>query len=162
MNREIKFRGKRVDNGEWVYGGYVKEHRDNSHLIFVNEFGAINAGFKPRREDFVLSYYEVGPETIGQYTGLKDKNGVDIYEGDIVLYKHASYKDISRILYHEEVGSFVMEAIKEDDNTSMAKFRKGTIRGFVAGRVNGYDYVKVIGNIYENKDLLKEEGEDER
>lgn len=144
--RDIKFRLWDKEEKKVIYldRGYPYHH-----TFFVKEGGNI--------EYYNLQNGSGGIEyDIMQYTGLKDKNGKEIYEGDIVLYKHASYKDISRILYHEEVASFVMEAIKEDDNTSMARFKKGTIREFVAGRVNGYDYVKVIGNIFENPELLEE------
>ena len=92
---------------------------------------------------------------IMQYTGLKDKNGKEIYEGDIVLYKYASYRDISKVIYNTKIASFEMVAIKEDDNKSMTKFKKGRTRNFVEGCVNGYDYVKVIGNIYENSKFLE-------
>lgn len=137
--REIKFRA------------WDKENNIMEYNVNINQGKAVKEGKQWFNVDNT-----VFDSLIMQYTGLKDKNGKEIYEGDIVLYKHASYKDISRVLYYEEVGSFVMEAIKEDDNTSMARFKKGTIRGFVAGRVNGYDYVKVIGNIYENPELLEE------
>lgn len=100
-------------------------------------------------------YMETRNYPLMQYTGLRDKNGVEIYEGDVVLYKYASYKDISKVVYNTENASFIMIAIKEDDNKSMAKFKEGRKHNFVEGCVNGYDYVKVIGNIYENPELLE-------
>ena len=68
MEREILFRGKRIDNGEWVEGNYIFEDFDR---VGIHQIGTIIQCF-------------VIPETVGQFTGLLDKNGNKIFEGDIV------------------------------------------------------------------------------
>lgn len=112
--REIKFRGKRVDNCEWVYGNYV---------WFTGN------GFK--------EHHKVIPESVGQYTGLVDKNGVGIYEGDIVRQTHFG-NEIEFVLFED--GCFV---VKSDYTLTsiISDFKK--------------EKIEVIGNIHDNPELLK-------
>ena len=132
MNREIKFRGKRIDNGEWVYGFYVEDVW--GHTIF-----GVPEPNMPIKAD------RVDPETIGQYTGLKDKNEKEGAFNDIVKFTYIYSKG-----YGKEIKEYYTGEIKEN------KFFHSCI--MVGDREFHIDNLKngeIIENIHENKELIK-------
>ena len=125
--REILFRGKRKYNGEWVEGFYYKDlWSDNAHYIIYDG-----------------TDYEVIPETVGQYTGKTDKNGKNIFEGDIVYCKSRLDNAIMVVIF--ECGQFRM-VLSENYRSYQ------TNSGFYD--INCFDK-EVIGNIYDTPELLK-------
>lgn len=140
MNREILFRGKRVDNGEWVYGYLFDDGYQNPRHVFVGSL--IIDEYKGTACDEWdikgIDFCDVKQNTICQYTGLIDKNGKKIYENDIVqigLYK-------GTVEY--EYASFVIKWIN-------ARFLRNDI-GYWA-RLNDF---YTVGNVYDNPELLEE------
>jgi uncharacterized phage protein (TIGR01671 family) len=125
--REIKFRGKRVDNGEWVYGDLIHRY---SNWIYI----------APIPSTIEITPIEIDPETVGQYTGLKDKNGKEIYEDDIVRVITDKKCVIGEVVYIPT--AFCVKA-------------KG-FEIFSLGFLNNWFEIEVLGNIYENPELLKE------
>lgn len=126
--REILFRGKQTDNKKWVV--------DNSVLFFKNStkiYGALNEW----RE------VEVIPETVGQYTGLTDKNGTKIFEGDIVNYNGTNHKVV-----FETRGESAYFGI-EISNIETWRFCLE-----VPAKL-----MNVVGNIYDNPELLRSDTE---
>lgn len=141
--RKILFRGKRTDNGEWIEGYYATQ---SNHACFANELKHQHFIFKDVFLDFNLGglqKFEVIPETVGQYTGKTDKNGKNIFEGDIVYCKSRLDNAIMVVIF--ECGQFRM-VLSENYRSYQ------TNSGFYD--INCFDK-EVIGNIYDNPELLK-------
>ena len=127
--REILFRVKRLDNGEWVTGNlFVSDTDSRTHILVGSRIFTIE--------------WEVDPSTIGQYTGLKDKNGKRIFEGDVAKVMQGKDKDIAYVGF--ENGAFMLYP------------KTGNIyeRTLWSYWYNDWD-VEVIGNITDNPELLE-------
>ena len=161
MERHIKFRGKRADNGEWVQGYFVE---DGFYCIWSHN------------EDDFLTQHLIDPDTLGQFTGLTDCNGKEIYEGDILetIYK---YEDVSGgavipdcdcickgvVEWNGEVAGWVLKAqTAEYPMKEMLKEHETDlipINVFYCDYM-GVDYpnecIEVIGTIHDNPELINQ------
>ena len=147
--REILFRAKRIDNGEWVSGYYVYDYAHNAHFIFKNQLVCPNC-INDRRIDYSVCDYEIDPDTLCQYTGLKDKNGNRIWENDIVVCKQ--YIDGNFIDYHIEFGFVEMK----HGAYGLHRDRPDAYYRPFKDWLEDYEY-EVLGNIFDNPELLKGE-----
>ena len=165
--REIVFRGKRTDNGEWVEGWYI--HTKRHHCIIT---GCIDDGYVVYGHYASdVAMYVVNPATVGQYTGLKDKNGNPIYEGHIVKCNHSFFTAEAekaeakkpRKSYGKEIEKMTLDYFKcRYWRNYVVSFHDGRIRG-----QNGSDTcylkqsyirnheVEIIGNIHDNPELME-------
>lgn len=153
--REILFRGKRVDNGEWVYGYYAhfKDMHDVKADIIYTGYADIHMG------SLLPECYDVNPETVGQYTGLSDKNGVKIFENDIVRYGKKNWV----VNWNDE--TFRWEISLKDgcyqypiyDGQGYPKYVDRITLGWVAAefQLSGQLSVEVIGNKFDNPELIE-------
>ena len=135
--REILFHGKRADNGEWVEGDLLQIKYYNKPIIEC----------KIMPQTPVSSAYPVLSETIGQFTGLTDKNGVRIFEGDICRFKRFNDVHVGKIIFNETTASFVMKY----QSIVGAYGEKATHKMLLSV----CDDIEVIGNIHDNPELLR-------
>ena len=147
--RKILFRGKRIDKGEWVYG-YLAVYTDGSCYITTKIERNITRYVKGK-PFYIISCmeYEVDPRTVGQYTGLMDRNGVEIFEGDIC--RAAVYKDPITLRKSTMINSLVVfrngEFTLDGHKRLPGGFRTlPTLHG-----------CEVIGNIHDNPEHLEVE-----
>lgn len=149
--REILFRGRRIDNGEWIEG----------FLIFDREFCG-----KPDHHSYIVNhshpsgcfgcdvYIEVDPSTVGQYTGLKDRNGVQIFEGDVIKTHYANTPKtdfIEQVVFHN--GHFC--GMYERDKMKMWAALPDGIKRLPQDKSVYMEWCEVIGNIHDNPKLLE-------
>lgn len=135
--REIKFRGKEEYSGEWVYGYYCRGG-------WINPVNGIET---PRHIIHAEYLFDVDPDTLGQYTGLKDKNGKEIYEGDVVVVTN---------LMVEGFGEQMLTSIVYDEELACFDFKASDRQRCICTSVLDAE-LEVIGNIFDNPELLEKE-----
>ena len=149
--REILFRGKRIDNGEWLEGSFLND-RDGSFYICpaVSDISYGDGGNRRR----IGCWYKVDPSTVGQYTGLKDKNGKRIFEGDILHI--AKIADGLGGYYQPPLDYPVNVVVKWDLCAWMWETLCEDKRYISFPDAWCHYECEVIGNIHDNSELLEE------
>ncbi len=154
--REILFKDKRKDNGEWVEGFYYESLISGCYILVPK--------LKTRRKDGVIigdsfDVYEVDPETVCQYTGLKDMNGKKIFEGDILKGFEYPFTD------NDDNHNYYAKVIWFDNSPAFGiytfKNPLSTVRGISTGNTEYLEDFEpksweVIGNVFDHKELLEE------
>ena len=150
--RIIKFRAKRSDDGVWVYG-------DLTHVQKICSVEEKNKTGKSTMPVVRVAGYDVDEETIGQFTGLFDENNNEIYEGDVVDWTFFYNRDFGRGAMECDTqvlgvvewkqGGFILRVIKND-------FENAGFYGISDLNTDTESDVTVLGNIYDNEDLLEQ------
>lgn len=125
MEREHLYRGKRVDNGQWIYGDLLTSNGTGCEISDWNEVD--------------YSRHDVDPETVGQYTGMTDKNGTKSFEGDIIRESYKGHERIYYVFWDDDY--FAFRAKGEDITYHLDEISPS--------------HCEVIDNIHDNKELLK-------
>ncbi len=143
--REILFRGKRVDNGEWAYGYVFDDGIVGSKRMFIGGLVITDSdGKTDSRYEVGVDFHEVISETRGEYNGLTDKNGVKVFEGDILRFTTTdkAVKWLCTVEFYE--GGFIARQIKH----------KASYKFFDCGNRLTAQW-ESVGNIHDNPDFLE-------
>lgn len=156
--RQIKFRGKRLDNGEWRVGSLL--NIEDTYFIIENDDFSFDYRDESAHFWFDAQEYEVDPNTIGQFTGLYDKNGKEIYEGDLLRYL-----PVRQDKWDEE--NFVANEVFFHGNDCCDmhigwQMNRRHFQGHICGtsenpqmKPSTTAQMEVIGNIHDNPELIK-------
>ena len=125
--RTIKFRGRRIDNGEWVYGDL--EIRRNTGVCLIHTYND---------DDTYKEQFEVVPDSVGQFTGFYDKNRIEVYENDVLAWK---FKRTYKVIWYIAKGRFILMNTQNRNDTMDCYFD------------DIEDEFEVIGNIHDNPNL---------
>ena len=143
--REILFRGKRLHDNKWIYGNFVSDCEGNPHIIEPRFF--CEDGHHLQYEDNTDTPVFIIPETVGQFTGLTDRNGKKIFEGDICKFKRFNDVHIGKVVFNVTTASFIMWY----QPIVGAYGEKATQKMLLSA----CDNIEVIGNIHDNPELME-------
>jgi uncharacterized phage protein (TIGR01671 family) len=139
--REYLFRGKRINNGEWVEGGIISLDADSGYVFIAEPF--LSASTLPVYEIVKHHTHLVVPESVGQYTGMKDKNGRKIFEGDIINCWSEGVNAQGTVQQRKDGLWIIYPA-----------WQKHIMWGLCPDEYSNTT-VEVIGNVFDNADLLE-------
>lgn len=128
--RTIKFRAQKKTNGEWVYGSLVYSNEIDAAIYFQKGNGSVKT----------MEWAYVCPETIGQFTSLRDKNGRDIYEGDILSMDFEDEATYLEVRFVRGVFAFLWNGDLDDEFPTSSPT---------------HEWAVVVGNIHDNPSLIK-------
>lgn len=150
MTREILFRGKRIDSGEWAEGYYVP----------IGEYHYILTGRLELVPYLGFEHFLVNPETVGRFSGLTDRNGTKIFEGDIIRWRDNTELSASGQIAEVCYGEYIDADSHFDDVYSLGFYIRFSDKNCVTiSWLDEYkNYFDIIGNIYDSPELLEVNG----
>lgn len=151
--REILFRGKRLDNGEWVEGAFLNDRDGAFYICPAASDISYGDGGNRRR---IGCWYKVDSSNVGQYTGLTDKNGKRIFEGDIIRTHYANTRNadfVEQVVFHNGRFSSLYK-LRGPGNGKMWANLPDSVPHLPLDKTPYMEWCEIIGNIYDNPELL--------